>query len=141
MSVDTVVILGTNHTSGTFRRVSVYDGEGYRTPLGVARVDREAAAALVKDGGGVFDSSLHDREHSVEVQVPFVQHVFPGAAIVPVVVGAPDPEACRRFGRALAALAAGRRVLIVASSDLSHYPDPARRRRRRPPHARGRSRA
>jgi hypothetical protein len=121
--VDTVVILGTNHTSGTFRRVSVYDGDGYRTPLGVARVDRELAAALVKDGGGVFDSSLHAREHSVEVQVPFVQHVFPKAAIVPVVVGSPDPESCRRFGRALGALASGRRVLIVASSDLSHYPE------------------
>ncbi len=121
--VDVVVILGTNHTSGTFRRVSVYDGEGYRTPLGVARVDREIAAALVKDGGGVFDATLHEREHSVEVQVPFVQHVFPAAAIVPVVVGAPDREACRRFGRALAAIGAGRRMLIVASSDLSHYPE------------------
>ena len=121
--VDTVVILGTNHTSGTFRRVSVYPGDGYRTPLGVARVDRDLAAALVREGGAVFDDSLHAGEHSVEVQVPFVQRVFPGAAIVPVVVGAPDPEACRRFGRALAALSAGRRLLIVASSDLSHYPE------------------
>jgi hypothetical protein len=121
--VDTVVILGTNHTSGAFRRVSVYDGEGYRTPLGVARVDRDLAAALVKEGGAVFDSSLHAREHSVEVQVPFVQRVFPGSSIVPVVVGASDPESCRRFGRALAGLSAGRRVLIVASSDLSHYPE------------------
>jgi len=121
--VDTVVILGTNHTSAAFRRVSVYDGAGYRTPLGVARVDRELAAALVKQGGGVFDATLHAREHSVEVQVPFVQHVFPGAAILPVVVGAADPESCTRFGRALAALAAGRRLLIVASSDLSHYPE------------------
>jgi len=123
MPVDTVVILGTNHTSGTFRRVSVYDGEGYRTPLGVARVDRDLAAALVKDGGAVFDTSLHSREHSVEVQVPFVQHLFPGASIVPAVVGSSDPESCRRFGRAIAALSAGRRVLIVASSDLSHYPE------------------
>ena len=123
MPVDTVVILGTNHTSGTFRRVSVYAGDGYRTPLGVARVDRELASLLVKEGGAVVDDSLHAREHSVEVQVPFVQRVFPGASIVPVVVGSPDPESCRRFGRALAALAAGRRVLIVASSDLSHYPE------------------
>jgi hypothetical protein len=121
--VDTVVVLGTNHTSGTFHRVSVYDGEGYRTPLGVARVDRDLAAALVKEGGAVFDSSLHAREHSVEVQIPFIQHVFPGAAIVPVVVGSPDPESCRRFGHALAALSSGRRLLIVASSDLSHYPE------------------
>jgi hypothetical protein len=121
--VDTVVILGTNHTSATFRRVSVYDGAGYRTPLGVSRVDRDLAEALVKEGGGVFEASLHAREHSVEVQVPFVQHAFPNAAIVPVVVGSADPESCRRFGRALAALAAGRRLLIVASSDLSHYPE------------------
>jgi AmmeMemoRadiSam system protein B/AmmeMemoRadiSam system protein A len=120
--VDTVVILGTNHTSAAFRRVSVYDGAAYRTPLGVARVDRDLAAALVKEGGGVFDATLHAREHSVEVQVPFVQYLFPSAAIVPVVVGSAEPEACRRFGRALAALAEGRRLLIVASSDLSHYP-------------------
>jgi hypothetical protein len=123
MPVDTVVVLGTNHTSGTIRRVSVYDGEGYRTPLGVARVDRDLAAALVKEGGAVFDNSLHAREHSVEVQIPFIQYVFPGAAIVPVVVGSPDPESCRRFGRALAALSSGRRLLIVASSDLAHYPE------------------
>jgi MEMO1 family protein len=123
MQVDTVVILGTNHTNGSFRRISVFDGEGYRTPLGVAAVDRAAAARLVKEGGAVFDATLHAGEHSVEVQVPFVQHLFPRAAIVPVVVGAPDPDACRRFGRALAALAAERRVLIVASSDLSHYPE------------------
>lgn len=122
-AIDTVVILGANHTSGSFRRVSVFDGDGYRTPLGVARVDRDLAAALVADGGAVFDSSLHAREHSIEVQVPFVQHLFPDAAIVPVVVGAPDPETCRRFGRSLAAQVDGRRVLIVASSDLSHYPD------------------
>jgi hypothetical protein len=121
--IDTVIILGTNHTNGSFRRVSVFDGDGYRTPLGVARVDRALAAALVTEGGAVFDSTLHAREHSVEVQVPFVQHLFPNAAIVPVVVGAPDPESCRRFGRALAAQAVGRRVLIVASSDLSHYPE------------------
>jgi MEMO1 family protein len=122
-AIDTVVILGTNHTSGSFHRVSVFDGDGYRTPLGVARVDRDLAAALVTGGGAVFDSTLHAREHSVEVQVPFVQHLFPNAAIVPVVVGAPDPESCRRFGRALAAQVDGRRVLIVASSDLSHYPE------------------
>lgn len=121
--IDTVVILGTNHTSAAFRRVSVYDGAGYRTPLGVARVDRALAEALVREGGGVFEASLHAREHSVEVQVPFVQHAFPDAAIVPVVVGSADPESCRRFGRALAALGAGRRLLVVASSDLSHYPE------------------
>lgn len=122
LAVETVVILGTNHTSGTFRRVSVYDGAGYRTPLGVAAVDRPMAEALVKEGGAVFDATLHAREHSVEVQVPFVQIVFPNARIVPVVVGSADRAQASRFARALAGLAKDRRVLIVASSDLSHYP-------------------
>jgi MEMO1 family protein len=56
------------------------------------------------------------------VQVPFVQHLFPGAKILPIVIGEPDPATCARFGRALAKVIAGRAVLIVASSDLSHYP-------------------
>jgi len=122
LQVETVVILGTNHTSATFRRISVYDGAGFRTPLGVAPVDRASAERLVREGGGVFDASVHAREHSVEVQVPFVQVVFPKAAIVPVVVGSADRVQAARFGRALAALAKDRRILVVASSDLSHYP-------------------
>jgi len=122
LAVDTVVILGTNHTSGTFRRISVYQGAGYRTPLGVAAVDRPLADALVTEGGAVFDTTLHEREHSVEVQVPFVQVVFPNAKIVPVVIGSADRAQASRFARAIASLAKNRRVLIVASSDLSHYP-------------------
>ena len=122
LAIETVVILGTNHTSGTFRRISVFDGAGYRTPLGVAAIDRPMAEALVRDGGAVFDASLHLREHSVEVQVPFVQVVFPHAKIVPVVVGSADRVQASRFARALAAVAKDHRVLVVASSDLSHYP-------------------
>jgi hypothetical protein len=122
LAVDTVVILGTNHTSGTFRRISVYEGAGYQTPLGVAAVDRQLADALVNEGGAVFDTTLHEREHSVEVQVPFVQVVFPNAKIVPVVVGSADRAQAIRFARTLAALVKDRRVLVVASSDLSHYP-------------------
>ena len=131
MAVDTVVILGTNHTSGTFRRISVFDGAGYRTPLGVAAVDRPLAEALVTEGGGTFDATLHEREHSVEVQVPFVQVIFPKAKIVPVVVGSADRAQAARFARALAGLAKDRHLLVVASSDLSHYPRAARRRRHR----------
>ena len=62
------------------------------------------------------------REHSVEVQVPFIQTLFPAARIVPVVIGMPDPAMCARFGRALAKVLKDKRALIVASSDLSHYP-------------------
>ena len=120
---DTVVILGANHTGAGYQRMSVFDGAGYATPLGVAAVDRDLAAAIVKAGAGAaFDSAAHASEHSVEVQVPFVQQVFPRAKIVPIVVGQPEPDACARFGRALGTVLKGRRVLIIASSDLSHYP-------------------
>jgi AmmeMemoRadiSam system protein B/AmmeMemoRadiSam system protein A len=120
---DVVVILGTNHTTGGFDGVSVYLGDGYQTPLGVAPIDRGLSERLVAmDDDFTFDPAVHRREHSVEVQVPFVQRLFPDASIVAAVVGAPDLDLCRRFGDALARVLEGRRALIVASSDLSHYP-------------------
>jgi hypothetical protein len=122
-AVDTVVILGANHTTGGVDRASVYDGAAFRTPLGLAGVDRDLAAALVRDPDlAAFDRRLHDREHAVEVQVPFVQHRFPRARIVPVVIPSLDADRCAKFGRLLADAVRGRRALIVASSDLSHYP-------------------
>jgi len=121
---DVVVILGTNHTAPAFNGVSIYQGAGYRTPLGLARIDRPVAEALLAaDEAFVYRPEVHEREHSVEVQVPFVQTVFPGATIVAAVVGRPDPALCARFGKALAEALEGRRALIVASTDLSHYPD------------------
>ena len=71
------------------------------------------------------DAAPHAREHSVEVQVPFIQHLFPKATIVPAIVGEADPALFARFGAALAGVLKGRRALIVASSDLSHYPSAA----------------
>jgi MEMO1 family protein len=123
-SYDTVVILGTNHTTANFSKVSVYSGDGFRTPLGIAEIDKKMASALLAESSDcIADDSLHESEHSVEVQVPFVQTLFPAAKIVPVVVGTADVEMCRRFGLALAKVLKGRRALIVASTDLSHYPN------------------
>jgi MEMO1 family protein len=120
---DVVVILGTNHTTQGFDQVSVYYGEGYRTPLGVAEIDRKLALELMEsDADFVFREDVHAGEHSVEVQVPFVQVAFPEAEIVTAVIGAPDPDLTERFGLALARVLKGRKALIVASSDLSHYP-------------------
>ena len=121
---DVVVVIGPNHTVPRFGTVSVYQGAAYATPLGLAAIDQDLAAALLRSDGGVsFEPAAHQREHSVEVQVPFVQVAFPQARMVAAVVGDPDPELAERFGRALAQALEGRRALIVASSDLSHYPD------------------
>jgi len=122
-AIDLVVILGTNHTAPGFRGVAIDPGGGFRTPLGVAETDRGASEALIAaDPDCRFDAGIHAMEHSVEVQVPFVQVLFPKAKILPAVVGSPDPDICDRIGRALGRVLRGRRALIVASSDLSHYP-------------------
>ncbi len=121
---DLVVLLGTNHTTAGFRGVSIIPGGGYKTPLGTAVIDEGIASELIAaDKDFTFNESVHSREHSVEVIVPFVQYLFPKAKIVPTIIGAPDLDLCTRFGETLAKVLEGRRALIVASSDLSHYPD------------------
>jgi len=120
---DTIVILGTNHTTAGFDRLGVFPGSGFRTPLGVAQVDTALSAALIKeDRDCVGDAAVHLKEHSIEVQVPFAQRLFPNARIVAVVVGSEDADVLTRFGKTLARQLSGRHALIVASSDLSHYP-------------------
>ncbi len=123
-SYDVVVILGTNHTNPHYRKISLYPGSGFRTPLGTAAIDKSVMRSLVKADPAdcALDKSLHEHEHSIEVIVPFVQVLFPKAKIVPAVVGSPDMQICDRFGQALARVLKDKRALIVASSDLSHYP-------------------
>jgi len=121
---DLVVILGTNHTTAGFGGVSIYNGKGYETPLGVAEIDQELASRLIaSDENFTFKPEVHEREHSVEVMLPFVQTLWPEAKILPAVVGTQDLNLCTRFGESLARELANRKALIVASSDLSHYPE------------------
>jgi len=123
---DVVVLLGTNHTASGLRKIALYPGGGFRTPLGTAMVDGDLTAALFAASADcALDKGPHVREHSIEVQVPFAQILFPQAKIVAAIVGEADAALCNRFGNALASVLKGRRALIVASSDLSHYPSAA----------------
>lgn len=123
-SYDRIVLLGTNHTDAYFEGISVYDGAAFETPLGRVPVDEETAKELLAAGGPVSaNRRVHLREHSIEVILPFVRKVFPEARIVPVIVGGPDLDMCRKFGSTLAGAVRGKNALIIASSDLSHYPD------------------
>ncbi|MFA6112157.1 MAG: AmmeMemoRadiSam system protein B [Candidatus Latescibacterota bacterium] len=120
---EVVVLLGTNHTVPEFAGMALYQGEGFRTPLGVAPIDGEVTRALLAaDPMMTARTEPHAEEHSVEVQVPFIQVAFPRACIVAAVVGTANPAVAGRLGQVLARVLQGRRALIVASSDLTHYP-------------------
>jgi MEMO1 family protein len=120
---DTIVIVGTAHTGSALGKIAVYPGAAFRTPLGTIAVDEAFRSDLLRqDPDCVADARAHAREHSIEVQVPFVQRLFPTAKIVPIVVAEADPVVYARLGQVLARLSKNRQVLVVASSDLSHYP-------------------
>ena len=123
----TVVILGTNH-SARFDGVAVFEAGAWRTPLGDVPVDAGVASAII-GLGSPFASGRHAHrdEHSIEVQLPIVQTLRPGARMVPCSVAAgtgPEAvEAGRRLGLLLADLrAGGRDVLLAISTDMAHYP-------------------
>jgi MEMO1 family protein len=120
---DVVVILGTNHTRAAVDRITVWQKGAYRTPFGTAQVDEDIINALMKEYPDVVPEKVSsDAEHSVEVQIPFIQYLFPKARIVPMVIGINDIDRCIEFGKSLGKILKDKNALIVASSDLSHYP-------------------
>lgn len=117
-----VVVVGPSHYV-PFKGVSLFAGASVGTPLGDLPVDQEACRFLMG-----FDDHLAEipaafaREHSVEVHLPLVRTFWPGAKVVPVVMGQGEAGATAPLARALSALRGEREFLLVASSDLSHYP-------------------
>lgn len=121
---DLIVILGTNHTTPGFSNIAVYPKGAFATPIGSAKIDDKSAEELMKEDSNVkANLAVHAKEHSIEVQIPFIKYLFPEAKILPIIVGKSDIEMCKKFGRAIAKVAKNKKVLIVASSDLSHYPN------------------
>jgi len=117
----TVVIIGPGHyydSSG----ISVYPQGSFRTPLGDLEIDREFAAKLLdRDEEVFFAPEAFDKEHSIEVQLPFLQRVLSDFKIVPVVTGDLSLGTCRRFAQLLkGAIAERDDVLVILSSDLYH---------------------
>jgi AmmeMemoRadiSam system protein B len=123
-SYELIVLLGTNHFTPEFDRVAVWTGGPWRTPLGLAAVDVRAAEALIADDPQccVADPWPHLDEHSIEVQLPFAQTLFPGVPVLPLLIGLGGLQSREYFGEVLAEFVADRHALLFASSDLSHYP-------------------
>ena len=100
---DVIVILGVNHTTAGFEGISVGNYSAFRTPLGDIPVDEAAVSALLAEDKECKPSrEVHAEEHSIEVQLPFVQVLFPKAKILPAIIHPPDLDLCTRFGKALA---------------------------------------
>ncbi|MCK9460280.1 MAG: AmmeMemoRadiSam system protein B [Proteobacteria bacterium] len=119
----TVVVMSPNHRHGA-RKIATLARPAYDTPLGSLPIDGEGVRALTAAHPDLFEANeaMFEREHSLEVELPFVQVALPGAAIVPLVVGVDDEALLERAGKALhEAFGARRDVVFVMSSDLSHY--------------------
>jgi AmmeMemoRadiSam system protein B/AmmeMemoRadiSam system protein A len=124
--IKTVVVISPSHIEH-FSHIAVFDGDAYETPLGTIAVDKTLVEAIVsadplikKSSRGHVQSASRG-EHAIEVQLPFLQAVLPGCAIVPIVMGDQRWEFCSALGQALAPLAAREDIVFVASSDLSHF--------------------
>jgi hypothetical protein len=119
--VDAFVIFGAAH--GYFgQSPAVYDGGSWLTPLGEIAVDEELAGAVLKTGTVVSDIRAHNSEHSIEVQVPFMQYLFAGAKIVPIIV--PPGEQAVELGASVAQIIGrqpDKRIVCIGSTDLTHY--------------------
>lgn len=118
-----VVVLGPNHT-GVGARVAVAPHERWRSPLGEQAVDVELGRLLVERfPDATFDENAHWREHSLEVQIPFLLARRPDVEFLPICLSHLGLDQCLDLGRALAQLISdlGEEVGLVASSDMSHY--------------------
>jgi MEMO1 family protein len=117
-----VVLLGPDH-HGVGHGLSLAPEGQWRTPLGICEIDRVLHRRILQECPGVLiDPQAHRHEHSLEVQIPFIQVCAPAATIVPIVMGAQPLSSLLEFGTALGrVLAEGDGALLVASSDLTHY--------------------
>jgi MEMO1 family protein len=118
---DRVLILAPSHRAH-FNGASIYNQGGYRTPLGVVPLDRPMVDALLEHPSlARFVPEADAEEHSLEIQLPFLQVLLRDFQLTPVVMGDQSLEFCEKLARVIADACKEVRILLVASSDLSHY--------------------
>ncbi len=119
-TAETVILLGPNHSGeGSLISVSLQDWE---TPLGVLKCDTALAKEIQKNCALMdFDESAHLREHSIEVQLPFIQKINPKTKIVCICMMSQDYDSAKMVGTALVKTLDPKKHVVIASSDFSHY--------------------
>ena len=117
----TFVMIGPNHT-GRGSGIAV-TSEDWETPLGIARVDKDLAKEIRRDLVDE-DPEAHRYEHSIEVQLPFVQYFSGDVQFVPICMGFQDLDSAVSVGKTIARAVRGKDVVVIASTDMSHYVSP-----------------
>jgi hypothetical protein len=120
--VDTAILIGLCH-GYPLRGASIYPRGFFETPLGKVPIN-EALAKKIMDRSSLIEDipAAHAGEHSLETQLPFLQRIFKKITIVPLLIGNPSLKICKEIGLAIAAAVKQERVIVIASSDMSHFP-------------------
>ncbi|MBN2591263.1 MAG: AmmeMemoRadiSam system protein B [Sedimentisphaerales bacterium] len=120
-TIHTFIIFGAAH--GYFGNISAICDSGYwETPLGQIAINEELAESVINSGTAISDPQVHNSEHSIEVQVPFIQYLFPGSKILPILV--PPRENAIAIGEAVGTIISQdkeKKIICIASTDLTHY--------------------
>jgi len=119
---EVVVLFGPNHYRLGSALAMVREG-AWRTPLGDVEIDAQVADQILRGSRIVdVDEAAHGREHSIELQLPFLQFLYGSAfRFVPICFGMQDLESSREVGAAVAKALLNKNALVVASSDMTHY--------------------
>ncbi len=118
---DSVFIITPSH-SEYFNYISIFNGDAYSTPLGIVSVDKNRAELLAGKSALIkLSQSGHLNEHSLEVQLPFLQVLLDDIKIVPMVMGQQNRQNIEELGNIIGNLFKDEDILIIASTDLSHY--------------------
>ncbi|MDI6742436.1 MAG: AmmeMemoRadiSam system protein B [Smithella sp.] len=118
---DAVIVVGPSHRYA-FHGVSVFSQGGYETPLGIVPVHQDIAEKMKQISKIVVDvPQAHLQEHSVEIQLPFLQIALGEFSFLPLVMGDQNVETCRQLAETIYQVSRGKKILIVGSSDLSHF--------------------
>ncbi|MEA3459333.1 MAG: AmmeMemoRadiSam system protein B [Chloroflexota bacterium] len=118
LSFDEVAVISPVHRMYV-GRFAVTDKAYYETPLGLVEVDGEPVDAIDEAVG--LNRLERDNEHSLEIQLPFLQRALGEFKLIPIMMGDQSPSSCQALGKALAKVLKGKGALLVASSDLSHF--------------------
>jgi len=118
------ILLGQNHT-GLGSAISIDNNEEWETPLGKIEINKELSGKIVEKSSAEFDCLAHIGEHSLEVQIPFLQYLFKEEAkkpkIIPIIISEDNLAEIHELGKVLASLSQKENFGIIASSDFSHF--------------------